>query len=112
MSMDIFGYRCTKCGQIHYPNRTLCNKCRHDQFEPVPLPKTGKLLTFTHLSTLPGDFEVAELTLGIVELANGVRVTGQLEIKAPKMGMGVVGEVKVVRKDEYNKYLGMVFWEK
>jgi uncharacterized OB-fold protein len=102
-------YQCAKCGHINYPNRTLCRKCRHSEFRPVALPKSGRLLTFTHLSTLPGDFDVPELTLGIVQLANGVRVTAQLDIPRPKLGMAVDGEVQVVRKDEYNKYHGFVF---
>ncbi len=107
--MEIYGYQCSKCGHINYPNRTLCGKCKNNAFVPVPLPKAGKLLTFTRLSTLPGDFDVPEMTLGIVELSNGVRVTGQVEIPKPKMGMAVESTVQVVRKDEYNKYYGMVF---
>jgi uncharacterized OB-fold protein len=107
--MEIYAYRCAKCGELHYPNRTLCRKCKHEVFEPVPLPKTGKLLTFTRVSSLPGDFEVPELVLGIVELSNGLRITGQLEIEKPALGMKVQGEVKVVRKDEYDKYYGMIF---
>ena len=107
--MEIYGYQCTKCGYINYPNRTLCRKCKHNEFKPVALPKSGKLLTFTHLSTLPGDFDVPELTLGIVELSNGTRMTCQLDIEKPALGMAVQGEVAVVRHDEYNKYHGMVF---
>lgn len=107
--MEIYGYRCAKCGHINYPNRTLCRRCKHADFQPVALPKKGKLLTFTHLSALPGDFDVPQLTLGIVQLSNGVRVTAQLEIARPKLGMAVTGEVAVVRRDEYNKYHGFVF---
>jgi len=107
--MEIYGYQCAKCGRVNYPNRTLCRQCRHNDFKPVPLPRDGKLLTFTRLSTLPGDFDVPEITLGIVELSNGVRMTAQLDIPKPKSGMAVQGEVKVVRKDEYNQYHGMVF---
>jgi uncharacterized OB-fold protein len=109
MEMQILGYQCTKCGQIHYPNRTLCRKCAHNEFKPVPLPKEGKLLTFTHLFTLPADFEVMNISLGIVELSNGVRITGQLRIPSPEIGMPVRGTVEKVRKDQYNDFFGMVF---
>jgi uncharacterized OB-fold protein len=51
-----------------------------------------------------------KLSLGIVELDDGIRVTGQLKMAEPKIGMKVKGEVEVVRKDDYNKYLGMVFY--
>ena len=75
----------------------------------MPLPKKGKLLTFTLCQALPGDFEVPELKLGIVELQDGTRVTGQLDMAAPKIGMKVEADIRVVRKYDYNQYYGMVF---
>lgn len=113
MVMNIYGYKCKQCGYIHYPYRMICKKCHkgmYTDFEPVALPKHGKLLTFTHLYTLPADFEVAKMTLGIVELENGNRITGQINIEDPKIGMEVRGEVAVVRQDEYTKNYGMVFY--
>jgi uncharacterized OB-fold protein len=108
MEYDILGYRCA-CGRVHYPNRSRC-ACGSCSFEPVPLPKTGRLLTFTRLYTLPGDFEVGDISLGIVELENGVRMTARLEIDSPRAGMAVRGRVEVVRQDEYTRRLGMVFY--
>ena len=111
MELKILGYKCLKCGHVHYPGRTRCRKCGHDEFETVPLPGKGKLLTYTHLYTLPPDFDVPFISLGIVELENGTRMTGQLRIEKPKTGMKVKGKVEVVRKDDYNKYHGMVFYQ-
>ena len=82
-----------------------------EDFEIVPLPKTGTLLTYTDLHNPTADFEVAILKLGIVELENGNRVTGQLEIKNPRIGMPVKADVKVVKTTEYDKYYGMIFRE-
>lgn len=112
--MDIYAYKCKKCGHVHYPYRMVCKNCgknEHNEFDPVPLPRKGKLLTFTHLYSLPADFEVPKLALGIVELENGIRITGQLKIDEPQIGMGVRGEVEVVRRDAYDEYRGMVFYE-
>ena len=86
-----------------------CQKTEYTDFEQVPLPTDGKLLTYTRLYNLPPDFEVPSLGLGIVQLSNGVRVTGQLRIEKPKLGMKVKGEVGVVRKTSYEKNYGMVF---
>ena len=61
---------------------------------------------------VPADFEVAKLGLGIVELENGLKITGQINIPKPKIGMKVTGRVEVVRRDLYDNYLGMVFYEK
>jgi len=81
------------------------------EFDTLPLPKNGTLLTYTHLYALPPDYEQVFLTLGIVELENGNRLTGQLKIEKPKIGMKVKGKVEVVRKTDYDKYYGIVFYE-
>ena len=52
---------------------------------------------------------MATLGLGIVELENGMRMLGQIEIDDPKIGMAVKGSVEVVRQETYDSYYGMVF---
>ena len=114
MALEIYGYKCKQCNHLHYPHRSLCRNCKNDildDFELVPLPKTGKLLTYTNLHTPSADFDVAVLKLGIVELDNGSRITGQLEIDNPKIGMLVKGTVKTVRTVGYEDYKGMIFKE-
>ena len=111
MAISILGYACKKCKTIHYPNRAICKKCRNDSFEPVSLPLTGKLLTFTHLHNPAGDFEVSVLNLGIIELENGNRITAQLNIDNPKIGMKVTGKIEPVRELDYKVYQGAVFYK-
>jgi hypothetical protein len=92
----------------------VCKGCGANElfeFDPVPLPRKGKLLTFTRLYSLPADYNVATLGLGIVELENGVRMTGQIDIEEPRIGMDVAGDIEVVRKSDLNEQLGMVFRE-
>jgi uncharacterized OB-fold protein len=113
MPREIYAYQCRKCGHLHYPYRMVCRNCGendHNDFEPIPLPKRGKLLTFTHVHSLPADFEVPRLGLGIVELDNGIRITGQIRIDEPTMGMNVRGEVEIVRRTGYDEFWGMVFY--
>ncbi len=112
MDTEIYAYKCKRCGQLHYPYKTICKKCGendHNEFDIVPLPKKGKLLTYTILHNPPSDYEVATLTLGIVELEDGNRVTGQLNIPNPKIGMKVRGTVEVVRREAYRQFLGFMF---
>lgn len=114
MPRELYAYKCRKCGHVHYPYRMVCRECgqnEHNEFEPVPLPREGKLLTHTRLYSLPPDFEVASLGLAIVELSNGITVTGQHRIDEPETGMAVRGEVEVVRRDGYNEQYGMVFYK-
>ncbi len=111
MEKTILGYKCKKCQTVHYPNRAICRKCRNDQFEVESLPDSGKLLTFTHLHNPSGDFEVAILDLGIVELTNGCRLTGQMKIDKPVIGMKIKTKIEVVRESGFKKYYGAVFYK-
>lgn len=113
MEKNVYGYKCKQCGCINYPYRMRCKNCRkgeYTDFEPVPLPKKGKLLTYTWLHNPPSDFMVVALGLGIVELENGVRVTCQLKVPEPVIGMNVTGKVEEVRAEGYNRYFGLVFY--
>jgi uncharacterized OB-fold protein len=112
MQRDIYAYQCRQCGHLHYPFRMVCKECRQNdffEFDIVPLPREGKLLTFTKVYNLPAEFEVPTLGLGIVELENGLRITGQLDVEDPKIGMAVQGDVQVVRQSAYDQFYGMVF---
>ncbi|MBF0498917.1 MAG: OB-fold domain-containing protein [Candidatus Riflebacteria bacterium] len=109
MERNILGYRCSKCERMHYPNRARCSACGNIDFTTEPLPKNGVLLTYTVLYNLPPDFDVPTLTLGIVQLDGGPRITGQLRIDEPKSGMRVQGHIGVVRKDNYKTHNGMIF---
>jgi uncharacterized OB-fold protein len=117
MNRDVLAHKCRKCGTVQYPLRTRCKKCGHTEWEKdnivydlVSLPREGKLLTFTHLYALPPEFEMVSLELGVVELSDGSRVTGQLRIDKPRIGMKVKGKVEVVRKAEYERHYGFVFY--
>jgi uncharacterized OB-fold protein len=112
MAREIYAYRCRLCETMHYPFRMVCSGCKQNEFfefDTVPLPKSGTLLTYTKVYNLPAQYEVATLGLGIVELENGMRMLGQLEIDDPTIGMAVQGTVEVVREEPYEDFYGMVF---
>ncbi len=112
MQRRIYGYRCRGCGTLHYPFRMRCKSCGNlefFEFDPEPLPTTGTLVTFTHVHNLPAEYEVERLGLGVVELEDGTRMVGQLDIEEPTMGMTVRGDVSVVRRETYRDYWGYVF---
>jgi uncharacterized OB-fold protein len=109
----LLAYKCKKCGQLHYPFRMRCKKCGNlsqFQFDTVPLPNNGKIVTFTYAYNLPGDFAVQKLGLAIVELENGMKVTGQLKTVNPKIGKAVHGKIEVVRNEGFNERYGIVFY--
>jgi len=109
---EINAYRCRRCGTLHYPFRMVCKECKENdffEFDPVPLPRTGRIVTWTRIYNLPAEFEVPTLGVAVVELDNGLRMLGQIDIADPQIGMEVVGSVQVVRRDAYESRYGMVF---
>ena len=80
-----------KCGQIYFPPRIICTKCKGREFETVTLPWTGKVLTYTVIHTPPVGFEDSTpYCIAIVEIQEGVRITCQLvDIDFDKIATGM-----------------------
>jgi uncharacterized OB-fold protein len=71
--------RCTVCNKIAFPPRLVCPSCHGESFDTVTLSGEGKLVTWTTLYVVPGELAVqAPYVVGIVELAEGVRLTAQI----------------------------------
>lgn len=70
---------CEGCGKIFFPPRQVCSGCGKETFRADRLPETGTVATFTVIHVAPDRFaEETPYAVGIVELDNGVRVTGQI----------------------------------
>jgi hypothetical protein len=82
--------KCVKCGQIHFPPRRICPKCKGKTFETVHLSDEGKLLTFTVVRVASEKFsKQTPMVVGIVELNDGVRVTTQVaDAEVDKLEVG------------------------
>ena len=96
--------RCTSCGRVSYPPRLVCPSCRARAFEPVTLPRDGKVVTFTIVRVPPAGFvEAAPLPIALVELADGTRVMVQIaDVEDPsqvEIGMPVRLEFRRIRSD-------------
>jgi len=101
---EIHAVRCPKCGKLDYPAPMICKGCgtRRDpsgikapDWEKVALEGACKLLTWTKVYALPEGYEKPFLMFGIVELANGLRAAGRLEVESPSSGMAVEATVEV-----------------
>jgi len=105
----LIGTRCKKCGNVTYPPRVVCPKCRSREMEKIELPRRGKLITFTIVRSPPSGFEkYAPYALGIVELENGVKVIAQLtDIDLEKIQSGMAVEA-VFRKYKENFEDGII----
>ena len=71
--------KCKKCGYISFPPRLICPQCQNREFEETKLAEKGKVLTFTVIRVPPHQFiDQAPYAVGIVELDDGVKLTGQI----------------------------------
>jgi uncharacterized OB-fold protein len=71
--------RCNGCGKVFFPPRLVCNKCRGREFTKTILPTSGTLETYTVIHVPPSGFgDETPYAVGIVEMGENVRVTGQI----------------------------------
>ena len=82
--------RCTACGRhVFYP-RAVCPHCMVAALEWVVASGQGTVYSFTTVHRTSDEFR-AELpfTVGLIELAEGVRMMARLEVAEPAVGMRV-----------------------
>lgn len=76
------GVKCGNCGNVLFPTRTLCPKCRHASYgklTPYKLSGAGRVEAVTTVHTPPAGFELqAPYVLALVRLEEGPRVTAQV----------------------------------
>lgn len=71
--------KCKNCGFIAFPPRLICPRCHSRSFETINLADTGKIVTYTIIRVPPQPFsDQAPYAVGIVDLDDGVRLTGQI----------------------------------
>ncbi|MGB7295425.1 MAG: Zn-ribbon domain-containing OB-fold protein [Candidatus Aminicenantales bacterium] len=71
--------KCKNCGFIAFPPRSVCPRCHSRAFETITLADAGKIVTFTIIRVPPQPFsDQAPYAVGIVDLDDGVRLTGQI----------------------------------
>jgi len=72
------GYRCKRCGQLDFPKLNPCPNCWHDEFEVVPLSRTGRLYSvsdiFVGQAGMPTPY-----VFGYIDLPENLRIFAQLE---------------------------------
>ncbi len=85
--------KCKKCGIVLFPPRLICPECKNREFEDTKLADRGKILTYTVIRVAPQQFvDQAPFAVGIAELDDGVKLTGQIvdcDFKDLKIGQRV-----------------------
>jgi uncharacterized OB-fold protein len=109
VSDHVYGSKCMSCGAVSYPSRAVCRNCRNETFKPIEIGGEGTILTYTDVYALAIDYETRYLRLAIVELDDGIRVTGQLLDDDPKLGKRVKSTIGVVRDPGEKPITGLQF---
>jgi uncharacterized OB-fold protein len=82
--------KCARCGKIHLPPRTLCDKCFGQEFTWMEIQGKGKLLTYSVIHIAPQQFQqLAPYAVGIVQLENGLKLPGMITIASDQLHIGM-----------------------
>ena len=81
----LMGSKCTRCGTLSVPPRSVCVKCYGDEMEWVEMKGTGTLQAFTLIAVGPPSMSQEgydrnnPYCSGVVELDEGVKVVARIE---------------------------------
>lgn len=104
-TISLVGSECADCSEISLATSTLCLNCGSDELTPVALSNEGKIWTYTIVRHRPpGDFRGKEpfepFPLGLVELAEGIRVMAPLSVPIDDVKIGMNVRFQPVLRDD------------
>jgi len=103
------GVRCTGCGKVVFPARTVCPECRGETFEPATVSRRGRVVTSTVIHVAPDEFSSeAPYAIAIVETPEGARLMVQVVDCDPAIvlpGLEVELEFRKIRREGHGGIL-------
>lgn len=92
----LLGGRCRTCDTVLVPPRPACYACGSREIAVEELAKRGEIVTYTEVRRPAPAFEAdAPLTIAIVELESGARLTGRVEAAYDEVEIGTGVELTV-----------------
>jgi uncharacterized OB-fold protein len=94
----LLGSRCQACGRHHFPRHDTCPYCAADGAVPVELSGTGRLWSWTAVTTPPPGYRgEVPYGFGVVELPEALRVVARLtEADPARLWAGQLMDLVVV----------------
>lgn len=91
---NLVGTKCSNCGAVDFPPRTVCPHCGRKSIGRMgryQLTGRGRVVSFTVVHEAPRSMEAMKpYILAIVELEEGVRVTSQVvDCEPSEVGIGM-----------------------
>jgi len=97
------GIKCLDCENISFPKSEVCTKCSSSNIDEYKLANTGTLLYYTRVTQTAHEMmEYTPYFVGIVELDDTIKVTGQIVDCNPeeiKDGMSLRMVFKILARD-------------
>lgn len=82
---NLIGNKCSKCGWINFPPRSICPECKDRELGLVKLKGGGEVVTYTVIRAAPPGFEeLVPYVIAIVQLEEGPRITAQVVDCSPE----------------------------
>ena len=92
---------CRRCGRLSFPPKPVCRDCWSEDIEWRDLRPTGVLYSFTRVHVVPRAFLADALYfIGIVDLADGVRMMCRLMGEQSRFAPEVPVEMMVLTYDD------------
>ena len=107
------GSKCLDCNRILFPARSRCPECLSSNINEIPLGKKGSLYSYTTVYIPSKNFE-PPYTVGYVELEEGVRIFGQIDIEedqALQIGLPMKVSVDYLWNDQDGQKVSAYFFQ-
>ena len=92
----LLGGRCDECEQAFVPPRPACYACGSREIAVEEQPRAGTIVTDTEVTRPAPAFEAAApLTIAIVELESGARLTGRVAADYEAVEIGTAVELTI-----------------
>ena len=103
---NLIGNKCEECGQVFFPPRESCPKCRRKsmgKIKEIKLTGKGEIVTYSIIHVGPEEFEdQVPYPIAIIQLDEGPRITAQIvdcDIHDVKIGMKVKSTFRKIQQD-------------
>lgn len=107
----LIGSFCETCSTNYFPPREICPKCRRKgRIKDKKFIGRGKVYSFTEIRAAPSGMELqVPYVMAIIELEEGVKVTGHVVNRAEEVKIGTPVEV-VFRKIQERGKEGLIHY--
>lgn len=79
MMVNVQVYECGQCEKQFVQKKWVCPNCKHTAFQLKEVNGKGKVFSFTKIHVTSQEFaHLTPYTVALIELENGLRVTGRL----------------------------------